>query len=261
MKCGSWLVVFILAAAIPSPAAAQSSHPNLEGMWSDPPVTAVAEFCASWCTDAGIDYLNKLLDDPSNDARSFEQLQAEAAKHQLETYILPRLTAAARKTYPLDPADDPSFLRCVPYGLAKQIIARHQLDIRQRGNDRLEFRYGEWDARRTIYMNGKQPVNQAQALLGNSVGHWDGEALVVETSGIRANRLPFSVEHSDQLHIVERYTRSKDNTLTLTATMEDPLSLREPVVIQHIWRWAPESKIAPYVNCERPTEFKKGVRP
>ena len=263
VKCG-FLLVFILLTGIPSSTEAQSSRPNLEGMWSDPPNTAVGAFCSGWCTDAGIDYLNKLLDDPANDARPFEELQAEATKHQLETYILPRLTPAALKTYPLDPADDPSFLRCVPFGLVRQMRARHQLEIRQRGNDRIELRYGEWDARRTIYMDGrKPPANQAPSLLGHSVGHWEGETLVIETSGIGANRTSWLGEHSDQLRVVERYTRSQDrDTLLLTATMEDPSSLREPVVIKKIWRWAPGQEITPYEDCERPTEFsRRRVRP
>ena len=82
-----------------------------------------------------------------------------------------------------------------------------------------------------------------------------------DTSGIRAGRTPWQSEHSDQLRVVERYTRSKDGkTLTLTATMTDPWSLREPVVIKHIWAWAPDQIIAPYDQCEIPTEVKKGIR-
>jgi hypothetical protein len=59
---------------------------------------------------------------------------------------------------------------------------------------------------------------------------------------------------------VERYTRSDDGkTLLMTATIQDPWSLREPIVLKKMWRWAPESRIAPYKNCERPTEFKSRV--
>jgi hypothetical protein len=223
----------------------------------------VGAFCSGWCTDAGIDHLYALLDDPANDARPFEALQAEADKHQQERYLRPRLTAAALKTYPLDPADDPGFLRCEPWGLARQIFARHQLEIRQRGNDRIELRYGEWDARRTVYLDGRaRPANQAPSVMGHSVGRWEGETLVIETSGIGANITSWRGEHSDQLRVVERYTRSQaGDTLLLTATIEDPWSLREPVVMKKIWRWAPEQRIAPYEDCERPTEFKRVVKP
>ena len=72
------ILLFILLISISTPAESQSSHPNLEGMWSNPPGTAVGTLCAGWCTDAGIDYLNKLLDDPANDSRPFDDLQADA---------------------------------------------------------------------------------------------------------------------------------------------------------------------------------------
>ena len=240
----------------------QSPAKLFEGMWSDPPTTITGDFCAGSCTDAGIQRLNALLDDPANDSRPLAQLRADAETYSREQYIRPRLKDAALKTYPLDPADDPSFLRCEPYGLARQLIARHQLEIRQRGKDRLELHYGEWDAHRTVYMDGrKRPANTPLSLLGYSVGHWEGETLVVETSGIRANRTSWQSEHSDQLHVVERYSRSKDGkTLTVAATMEDPWSLREPVVIKHIWAWAPDQIIAAYDQCEIPKEFKRGTR-
>ena len=265
VQCMIWVVTVLLS--IPLSGESQSPRPKLEGMWSDPPSTAVGAFCTFACTDAGLDRLNALLDNPANDARPFEDLQAEAKKYERE-YLRDHLTASALKTYPLDPADDPGFLRCEPWGLARQMFAPHQLEIRQRGADRLEFRYGEWDARRTIFLDGRKiPANQGPSALGHSVGRWDGETLVVETSGIAANiaglpDLATTVRHSDQLHIVERYTRSKEaDTLQLTATIEEPSTLKEPVVLKKIWRWAPASKITPYENCQRPTEFKKGVRP
>jgi len=232
-------------------------------MWSDPPRTAVGDFCFGYCTDAGIDYLNKLLDNPANDARPFGDLRAEADKFQRDTYIRSHLTAEALKLFPLDPADDPSFLKCEPYGFARQIFSRHQLEMRAQGNDRIEMRYGEWDVRRTVYMNGQKPSGNVQpSQLGHSVGHWEGQTLVIETSGISPNIIfgNNGTKHSERLRAVERYTRSEDGkTLMLTATMEDPWSLKEPVVMKKIWSWAPDQKIAAYTDCERPTNFKKGT--
>ena len=249
-----------LMTCIPSSSDAQSSRPNLDGMWSDPPATVLGTFCADACTDAGIDRLNALLDNPANDARPFDDLQAEAKTRERE-YLRSRLTDSALKTYPLDPADDPGFLRCEPWGLARQMFARHQLEIHQRGNDRLELRYGEWDARRTVYMDAGKPSGiQPPSAMGHSVGRWEGATLVIETSGIAANIAWWPTRHSDQLRVIERYSRASDGTLQLTATLADPLTLREPVVVKKIWRWAPEQKITAYKDCERPTEFKRGTR-
>jgi hypothetical protein len=262
LKACAGLLALIQVACTPGFPQTQSASRDFTGMWSDPPVTITGTFCAGWCTDAGIERLNALLDDPKSDARPVEDLLAEADKYQREKYIRPRLTDAALKTYPLDRADDPSFLRCEPYGFAQQFVSRHQLEIRQTAKDRLEIRYGEWDARRTVYMDGrKRPQNEPLSRLGYSAGRWEGDTLVIETSGILDSRTPWQSEHSDQLHAVERYTRSKDGkTLTLTATLSDPWSLREPIVIKHVWAWAPDQIIAPYDQCQIPTEVKKGAR-
>ena len=75
------LAVLTLASA---QVGAQSSRPDLTGMWSDPPSTAVDVFCFITCTDTGIAFLNKLLDDPANDSRRFEDLTREASQYQIE---------------------------------------------------------------------------------------------------------------------------------------------------------------------------------
>lgn len=263
-KRGKWVSILavILAVCVPVIVGAQSPIQKFSGMWSDPPDTITGVFCAGWCTDAGIDRLNALLDDPANDIRPVQQLQTEANNYQINQYVRPQLSDAALKTYPLDPADDPSFLHCEPYGLTRQMVARHQLEIRQPGKDRVELHYGEWDAHRTVYMDGrKHPVNEPLSLLVYSVGHWEGETLVVETSGVRANRTPWQSEHSDRLRVVERYSRSQDGkTLTLAARIEDPWGLKQPVTIKHVWAWRPDQTIAAYDQCEIPKEFKRGTR-
>ncbi len=261
-KYGVWLLLFGLVSCSSPPAEPKPSTPKLiEGMWADPPETAVGQFCFFACTDSGIDRLNALLDDPANDARPYPELRAQAAKFEQDNYFRPRLTEAALETYPLDPADDPGFLHCEPWGLARQMFAPHQIEIHRVGEDRVELRYGEWEARRTVFTDGRtRPGNEPPHPLGYSVGRWEGETLVVETSGVTANITGWDFKHSDQLTTVERFTRSDDGqTLTLAATLTDPWSLREPVVVKKMWKWSPQSQITPYENCEPATAFEKGV--
>jgi hypothetical protein len=237
------------------------SRPDLQGMWSDPPSSAEAVFCFVGCTEEGIAHLNALLDDPANDDRPFDELNIEAFRWQDEQYMRPRLTDAALKTYPLDPADDPGFLHCQPWGFARQILAPHQMAIRQ-FDDRVEIRYGEWDGRRTIYLDGrKRPANDPPSRMGYSTGRYEGNALVIETSGVAAD-ITFWFQHSDQLRAVERYTRSADgNRLEAVITIEDPWGLRQPVHVKKTWGWAPTEQIFPYVDCELPNEVRKGTTP
>jgi hypothetical protein len=258
------LVLTVVFLCWPIASAAQAAAPSqLEGMWSDPPVTIEARFCAAWCTDAGLERLNTLLDNPANDSKPVTQLSAEALAYQRDTYIKSRMTPAALASFPIDPADDPGLLKCEPWGLARQIFAPHQIEIKRLGSDRMELHYGEWDARRIVYMDGRRPpAGQRTTRLGHSTGRWDGDVLVVETTGIAPNITMWRARHSDQLRVVERFTRSADGAmLHLTATLEDPWSLREPLVIKRNWRWAPTSIIAPYDECKPPIAIKRGVEP
>src|SRR5438105_2144002 len=84
-------VLALLALGTMAATAQQPAARSFEGMWSDPPATITGDFCASWCTDAGINQLNAFLDDPKNDARPLAQLRTEASNYSLEKYIRPRL--------------------------------------------------------------------------------------------------------------------------------------------------------------------------
>src|ERR1041385_4914719 len=238
-----WLCLLLLSylIGVTPVTEAQKTTSKLEGMWSDPPSTTLGTFCFFMCSEAGIARSSDLLDDPKNDARPFRELQAEAKQAERE-YVHARFTSVALETYPIDPVKDPGFARCEPWGVARQMFAPHQFEIRQRGTDVLEFHYGEWDSHRTIYMNaGKRPLNPQPSRMGYSVGHWERDSLVVETSRIEPNismwaGLEHQARHSDQLRILERYTRSGDGkVLQLTATLEDPGSLREPLVLKKMW--------------------------
>jgi len=244
-------------------------RPDLTGMYSDP--QGLEDFfCSFWCSDAGLERLNELLDDPANDERPIMDVYAEAATFQRDEYMHPNLTEAGAATLGLDPADDPGFLYCEPWGFAREIFAPHQLSLEQH-DDRVEMLYGEWTIRRTIWLDGREPAaDLAPSSMGFSLGHYEGDTLVVETTHIGANLAPwdggffttnvFDGRHSDSLRAVERYTRSADGQrLILDVTLEDPWALREPIAMKKVWHWAPEQEIAPYEDCERPTEFSRGV--
>jgi hypothetical protein len=84
-------------------------------------------------------------------------------------------------------------------------------------------------ASRIIYM-GKAPESPVDTWMGHSVGHWEGETLVVDVSSFndqtwfdRAGNF-----HSDELHVVERYTPLSRDALTYEVTIEDPKVFSRP---------------------------------
>jgi hypothetical protein len=74
---------------------------------------------------------------------------------------------------------------------------------------------------------------------GHSIGHWEGDTLVVDTIAIKAIAFG-SVPHSDQVHVVERIQAIDDDTALLNeVTITDPVMYTEPVTVQQYYRAAP----------------------
>ena len=76
------LLMFTSSACTSEPPPAAAPVPSkLAGMWSDPPSSSIGLLCFIACTDAGIERLNALLDDPANDKRPYMELRADAETH------------------------------------------------------------------------------------------------------------------------------------------------------------------------------------
>ena len=78
---------------------------------------------------------------------------------------------------------------------------------------------------RHIYMNVAHSKNPKPSWYGESVGHYDGNTLVIDTIGMNEKTFVDSLRtpHTTQLHAVERYTMSEDGrTMQGSATVEDP---------------------------------------
>jgi hypothetical protein len=73
---------------------------------------------------------------------------------------------------------------------------------------------------RVIPINGKHRDDIAPTYMGDPVGHWEGDTLVVDTTNFTdKTRFRGSTEN---LHVVERFTRTDDHTLLYRFTVEDP---------------------------------------
>ena len=73
---------------------------------------------------------------------------------------------------------------------------------------------------RIIRMNGTHPPSNVRELLGDSIGHWEGDTLVVDTTNF-TNKTMFRGS-GENLHVVERFQRIDSNTILYRATIEDP---------------------------------------
>lgn len=236
-------------------AMAADAQPDLSGMWSDPPPRAEDAFCHVGCTVEARDYLTQLLDDPANDDKTYRELRGEAYRLQREDVVPRHLTPAALANYPFDSRADPSLTQCAPWGFTREILSPHAMRLTQY-DDRVTLYYSEWTVERTVWLDNRDaPHNYEHTLLGFSTGFYDGDTLVVETTGVTANHSNAGFAHSDQLTSVERFTRSGDGErLDLEVTFSDPLTLVAPIVMARAWAWAPDEEIYPYDACETPNE-------
>jgi hypothetical protein len=73
---------------------------------------------------------------------------------------------------------------------------------------------------RIVKIDGHHPAAQVQGWLGDSIGHWEGDTLVVDTTNYRARA--FQSMSSEKLHIIERFTRQDADTLRYEITVDDP---------------------------------------
>ena len=83
---------------------------------------------------------------------------------------------------------------------------------------------------RHVWTDGRaQPEDPDPAFNGHSIGHWEGDTLVVDTVGLNPqNRLAPGIGHSEQLHIVEKIHRVDKDWLEIETTLTDPEILAEP---------------------------------
>src|SRR5580658_74043 len=83
---------------------------------------------------------------------------------------------------------------------------------------------------RHVYTNGeKHPADPDPAFNGHSIGHWDGDTLVVDTVGIdTTTQIAPGVQHNDKLHVVERIRKIDADHIQIERTIDDPQVITKP---------------------------------
>jgi len=108
-------------------------------------------------------------------------------------------------------------------------------------------------AHRQIYLDGRKiPANPEPLWLGYSVGKWEGDRLVVETSGFNDKSWLDGMGHprSEAMRIVERYRRRDFGHLDSEVTIDDPKMYTKPFSIKVTYLLEPDSDILEYFCAE-----------
>ena len=95
---------------------------------------------------------------------------------------------------------------------------------------------------RVIYTDGRpHPKDLTPSYYGHSVGHWEGDTLVVDSVGFN-ERFWFERQgapHTDKLHLIERFTRTDLNNMKIELTIEDPGAYTKTWTTGFFLRWTP----------------------
>ena len=107
---------------------------------------------------------------------------------------------------------------------------------------------------RQIFMDGRTlPTDPSPSFMGYSVGHWEGETLVVESNGFNDRSWLDSGghPHTEALRITERFTRTSMGRMELQVTLSDPDLYKKPLTIPVSVTLAPDTELLEFVCNEQ----------
>jgi hypothetical protein len=108
-------------------------------------------------------------------------------------------------------------------------------------------------AYRQIFTDGRElPKDPNPTWFGYSVGHWEGDTLVVESNGFNDRTwLDFSGHpHTEDLRVTERFQRRGFGHLQFQLTLDDPKTFTKPVTIALAVNYVPDTEMLEYVCNE-----------
>jgi len=151
-------------------------------------------------------------------------------------------------------ADEP-YTRCKPSPAARSFGTAYGVELLN-APDTTEIyvlMIGGAHSYRRIYMDGRShPADLSPSYYGHSVGHWDGDTLVVDTVGFNEDAWMerWGMPHTDRLHTIERITRTDFNTLDYQITIDDPGAYTATWTSGYTKRWQPGTDLFEYVCQE-----------
>ena len=123
-----------------------------------------------------------------------------------------------------NPTDNPR-LRCEPTSILLDWVHDGPVNRIVQEKDSIVMNYGLVSYERVIHLNmDAHPASIEPTPAGHSIGHWEGDVLVVDTIGFPAGVIVPPLRHSDQLHVVERFSFDPAKmTLTRSYVATDPV--------------------------------------
>ena len=166
--------------------------------------------------------------------------------------LIPTAKAKARADT-WKPEDEMTLARvCLPQSVIYAEQGPFSMEIEQ-APGLVVIRYEYFDQVRLIHTDGRPhlPANAPHTKVGDSIGHWEGNTLVIDTDHLEASTITNNgLDHSDNVHLVERYRLSPDRKhLEASQWFSDPEMITNNGARYIVWDSQPGQYINPY-ECD-----------
>ena len=138
---------------------------------------------------------------------------------------------------------------CWGSGMPRILVVGYPIEIVQT-EDRVVWMDESQHVFRVVRMNAAHRKDFKRTFMGDPVGHWEGDTLVIDTVGFsgKAQMDERGTPMTDQMHMVERVKRVGDH-LEDTYTIDDPGAYTRPWTQTRVLTYSPEERLQEYV-CE-----------
>ena len=150
---------------------------------------------------------------------------------------------------------------CLPPGGPRLMATPYPMEIVQLPEQKrvLMIFEGATHVWREIYMDGREHPKGDDlnpTYLGHSVGRYEGDALVIDVVGFNEQTWLdyFGHPHTDQLHIVEKFSRPNKRLLHYEATVDDPGAYAKPFTIRWDIPWNATGELTEYI-CQENNKY------
>ncbi len=185
---------------------------------------------------------------------------ANPASQQVITTPAPyKPEAAARvlESFKKRGIDDPAGL-CLPLGVPRlALVGLFPIQIVQTPTQ-IVILHEYMSVFRVIPLNAEHRTDVAPTYMGDSVGRWDGDTLVVDVVNFNDKGwlTGTGTHHTDALHVTERYTRIDKDQIDYVVTMEDPNVFTEPWTVKTTLMLREGTHLQEYVCAENNVEME-----
>jgi hypothetical protein len=169
----------------------------------------------------------------------------------------PTLKPGAEKFKVVRPAEDTGqYAACLPPGVPQIFAVPYFFQIVQSPRF-VVIVYEYLHLFRVIPVDGTpQPLDPDPFWMGHSVGHWEGDTLVVDSIGFNDKTEISGYRHTEDLHVTERFRRVDYDTLQYEAVVEDPNVFQAPWVVARNFSFRPEFDLVDEFVCENNRNYR-----